>query len=98
MIKLKESRVLKKKKRDLTIIKNQYKLILIKSIIHNRNLIVSNKLQAFLLQFFLKKKINQKVCFLSGQRRSINSLLKISRYNVNKMLKLNKANSFKIKS
>lgn len=98
MIKLKESRILKKKKKDLINIKNQYKSILIKSIIHNRNLIISSKLKAFLLQFFFIKKNNQKICFLSGQRKSINSLLKINRHNINKMLKLNKANSFKIKS
>lgn len=98
MIRLKESRILKKKKKDLNIIKNQYKLLLLKSIIHNRNLTIKNKTNAFFINFFFKKINNQKICFISGQRKSINPLIKINRYNINKMLKLNKANTFKVKS
>lgn len=98
MIKLKESRVLKKKKKDLLNIKYQYKTILLKSIVHNRNIIVSKKLHIMFLQYFFKKSFNQKICFISGQRNSINPSLKISRHNINKMIKLNKANTFKIKS
>jgi len=56
MIRLKEARILKKKKKDLMSLKNQLNYIIIQSIIHNRNISLKNKITANILNFKETKK------------------------------------------
>jgi hypothetical protein len=90
MIDYKHKHILKKKRKNLVILKYQLKKYIIKSIIHNRTIPFKQKgyLSVF-LSFNCVKNIKQ-VCLISGQFKSVNKTLMISRFQINYLAKCNK--------
>jgi ribosomal protein S14 len=98
MLKKSKQQILKFNLKNNIILKYEYKNIIIKSLIHNRNITYKDKLNAI---FYLKKnyiKKNKKICLLSGKHRSIDNKLNLSRHNLNYFSKLGVLQNFKIKS
>jgi hypothetical protein len=98
MLKKSKQQILKHNLKNNIILKYEYKNIILKSIIHNRNLSYKYK---FISTFYLKKnylKKNKKICFLTGLHKSIDNKLSISRHNLNYFAKLGILQNFKIKS
>ena len=98
MINYKGKHILKKKRKDLIVLKTQIKVNILKSIIHNRTIPFKNKSHLNLfLAFNLIKKIKQ-VCLISGQFKSVNRNLMLSRFQINYLAKSNKLIKWKVKS
>ena len=89
MIKYKYNHILKKKRKDIIILKHQLKTAIIKSIIQNRNIPFLNKSYLNIYLFLSSYKNIKKVCFLNGQFKSINKNLKLSRFEINYLAKSN---------
>ncbi len=93
-----KQQILKHNLKNNIILKYEYKNIILKSIIQNRN--INNKYR-LISKYYLKKnyfKKNKKICFLSGKHRGINNNLNLSRHNLNYLCKLGILQNFKIKS
>lgn len=89
MINYKSKHILKKKRKNLVVLKSQIKINVIKSIIHNRTISFKNKTHLNLfLSFNLVKNIKQ-VCLISGQFKSVNKNLMLSRFQTNYLAKSN---------
>jgi len=98
MIKKTKKQILKNNLINNIILKYEYKNIILKSIIHNRN---TNNKTKLIANYYLKKnylKKNKKICLLSGRHRGVYSNLNISRHNVNYFAKLGILQNFKVKS
>ena len=93
-----KKRLLKHTMQNKIILKYLYKNIILKSIIHNRNL---NAKYRALSNYYIKKgnvKKNKNICFLSGKHRSVYNTLGLSRHNLNYFSKLGLLQNFKTKS
>lgn len=98
MLKKSKQQILKHNLKNNIILKYEYKNIILKSIIHNRN---TNYKQKLIATFYLKKnylKKNKKICLLSGLHKGVDSKLGLSRHNLNYFTKLGVLQNFKIKS
>lgn len=97
MIKKNQQKILKNKINTLIILKYEIKNIILKSIIQNQN--INNKYKMYTI-FLQKKKIksNKKICLLSGNHRSNNNNLNLSKHNLNYLTKLGLLQNFKINS
>jgi len=98
MLKKSKQQILKHNLKNNIILKYEYKNIILKSIIHNRNLDYKYKLLAsyYLKKNYLKK--NKKICLISGRHRGVYSNLNLSRQNINYFSKLGILQNFKVKS
>lgn len=98
MINYKHNHILKKKRKNILFLKCQLKNKLLKSIIHNRTISFKQKSHLiFLLAFNPSKNIKQ-VCLISGQFKSVNKKLMISRFQINYLAKSNKLIKWKVNS
>ncbi len=97
MIKKNQQKVLKTKIYNLILLKYEIKNIILKSIIHNQN--INNKYKLYTI-FLQKKKVkpNKKICLLSGNHRSSNTYLNLSKHNLNYLTKLGLLQNYKINS
>jgi len=98
MVKKSKKQILKHNIINNIILKNEYKNIILKSLIHNRT--INNKIK-LLINFYLKKqylKKNKKICLLSGRHRGVYSNLNLSRHNINYFSKLGILQNFKVRS
>lgn len=98
MLKKKNQQVLKSNIKNNIILKYEYKNIILKSIIQNKNINYKIRLFSFLS---IKKgtiKKNKKICLISGRHRGVNTNLNISRHNVNYFAKLGILQNFQLNS
>jgi len=97
MNKKNQQKILKNKINNLIILKYEIKNTILKSIIQNQN--INNKFKLYNI-FLQKKKIksNKKICLLSGNYRSNNNMLNLSKHNLNYLTKLGLLQNFKINS
>jgi len=98
MLNKKKQQILKHNLNNNIILKYEYKNIILKSIIHNRNL---NYKLRLISNYYLKKshlKKNKKICLLSGRHRGVYNNLNLSRQNINYFSKLGVLQNFKVKS
>ena len=98
MLNKSKQQILKSNLKNNIILKYEYKNIILKSIIHNRNL--SNKYR-LISKYYLKKthiSKNRKICLLSGKHKSIHNKFNLTRHNMNYFSKLGVLQNFKIKS
>ena len=90
MINYKSKHILKKKRKNLIVLKSQIKTNILKSIIHNRTISFKHKTHLNLfLAFNLIKNIKQ-VCLISGQFKAVNRNFMLSRFQINYLAKSNK--------
>lgn len=97
MLKKNKQKILKNKINSHITLKYEIKNLILKSIIHNNNLLAKYKL---LGNFLITKKIkkNKKICLISGHHRSTYNKLNLSRHNLNYISKLGLLQNFKINS
>jgi ribosomal protein S14 len=98
MINKKNQQILKHSILNKLVLKYLYKNIILKSIIHNRNLNIKSRAIA---NYYTKKnyiKKNKKICMLTGKHRSVYNNLNLSRHNLNYFSKLGVLQNFKVKS
>ena len=93
-----KQQILKNNLKNNIILKYEYKNIILKSIIQNRNL--DNKYR-LISKYYLKKNYtskNKKICLLSGKHKGVYNKFNLTRHNLNYFSKLGKLQNFKIKS
>lgn len=93
-----KQQILKNNLKNNIILKYEYKNIILKSIIHNRNL---NNKHRLISKYYLKKNYvtkNNKICLLSGKHKSIYTKFNLTRHNMGYFSKLGILQNFKIKS
>ena len=98
MLKKKNQQVLKSNIKNNIILKYEFKNLMLKSIIHNKNINYKIRIYSFLN---LKKNTlqkNKKICLISGRHRGVNNNLNMSRHNLNYFSKLGILQNFKINS
>lgn len=98
MLKKSKQQIIKSNLKNSIILKYEYKNIILKSIVHNRNNEFKNNLSAMLNSKKMYKKKNKKICLLTGTHRSIDNQLSLSRHNLNYFSKLGILQNFKVKS
>lgn len=98
MLNKKHQQILKSNIKNNIILKYEYKNIILKSIIHNKN--INYKIRLFSALNIKKNTIkkNKKICLISGRHRGVNTNLNISRHNINYFSKLGILQNFKINS
>ena len=93
-----KQQILKHNLENNIVLKYEYKNLILKSIIHNRNL--DNKLRLF-SKLSVKKnyrKRNKKICLLTGKSKSVYNKFNLTRGSLNYFCKLGILQNFKIKS
>jgi len=98
MLKKKQQQILKNNIKNNIYLKYEYKNIILKSIIHNKN--IDNKTRLF-ANLNIKKpnlKKNKKICLISGRHRGVYNTLNLSRHNINYFAKIGVLQNFKINS
>lgn len=93
-----KQQILKHNLKNNISLKYEYKNLILKSIIQNRNL--DNKYRLISKYYFKKNyvKKNKKICFLTGKHKAVFNKLNLSRHNINYFSKLGLLQNFKIKS
>lgn len=97
MIKKNKQQILKNLIQNKLILKLEYKNLIIKSIIKNKNI----KNNHCILPTLLKNtqiKYNKKICLLSGSHRSVYNSLNMSKHNINYLSTTGLLQNFKLKS
>lgn len=93
-----KQQILKHNIKNNLILKHEYKNLILKSIIHNRNL---NNKYRLISKYYIKKlylKKNKKICLLTGKHKSVYTKFNLTRHNLNYFAKLGILQNFKIKS
>lgn len=98
MLKKKHQQILKNNIKNNITLKYEFKNIILKSIIQNKNLNYKIRIYAFLNLKKTTIQKNKKVCLISGRHRGVNTKLNISRHNINYFAKLGILQNFKINS
>lgn len=98
MIKKSKQQILKHNLKNNIILKNEYKNLIIKSILHNRQLPYKIKILINIYSKTCNIKKNKKICFFSGLHKGIDQRFNFSRHNTNYLAKLGILQNFKIKS
>lgn len=98
MLNKKKQQILKHNLKNNIALKYEYKNLILKSIIHNRNLNLKIRLisKYYINSSHIKK--NKKICFLSGKHKAVNTKFNMSRHNINYLSKLGILQNFKLKS
>lgn len=98
MLKKKHQQILKNNIKNNIFLKYEYKNIILKSIIHNKNINKKTRIFAILNLKKVTLKKNKKICLISGRHRGVYNQLNLSRHNVNYFSKLGILQNFKINS